>query len=81
VQGISWEDFISHEFFIAPQGPLEAFHETGGPSHQHEGHETQTTSMPVFVTYQKGIRWLFTVEKRVLSPLGVEGVLLPSSEQ
>lgn len=34
LQDISWEDFISHEFFTAPQVPPEAFHETGGPSHQ-----------------------------------------------
>ena len=40
LQGITWEDFISREFFTAPQGPLEALHETGGPSYQHEGHET-----------------------------------------
>ena len=33
LQDISWEDFISHEFFTAPQVPLEYFHETGGPSH------------------------------------------------
>lgn len=32
LQGISWEDFISHEFFTAPQVPPEVFYETGGPS-------------------------------------------------
>ncbi len=81
LQGITWEDFISREFFIAPQGPSEALHETGGPSYQHQGDETQTASMSVFITYQKGTRRLFTVAKRVLSPPGVEGVSLPSSTQ
>ena len=79
LQNISWEDFISHEVFTAPQVSLAAFHETGGPSHQQEGHETRTASMPVFVTYQKGTRRLFAAAKRVLSPPGVEGVSLPSS--
>jgi len=40
LQGITWEDFISREFFTAPWGPSKALHETGGPSYQHEGHET-----------------------------------------
>ena len=80
LQGISWEDFISNDFFTAPQVPSEVVHEAGEPSYQHEGHETQTTSVPVFVTYQRGTRGLFAVARRVLSPLGVEGVSLPSSE-
>ena len=63
LQGITWEDFISHEFFIAPQGPPEVLHETGEPSYQHEGHETQTASVPVFITYQKGTRRLFAPAK------------------
>jgi len=74
LQNISWEDFISHEVFIGPQVPPVVFHETGGPSHQQEIHETQTTSVPVFVTYQKGTRRLFAATKRVLSPPEVEGV-------
>ena len=81
LQGITWEDFISREFFTAPQGPPEALHDACEPSYQYEGHETQTASMPVFVTYQKGTRRLFAAVKRVLSPLGVEGVSLPSSAQ
>ena len=81
LQDITWEDFISREFFTAPQGPPEVLHETGEPSYQHDGHQTQTASMPVFITYQKGTRQLFAATKRVLSPLGVEGVSLPSSAQ
>jgi len=56
LQGITWDDFISREFLKASQGPSEARHETGGPSYQHEGHETQTASVPTFITYQKGTR-------------------------
>ena len=37
LQGISWEDFISHDFFTAPQVPLEVFHDAGEPSHQYGG--------------------------------------------
>ena len=81
LQGITWDDFISRDFFRASQGPSEAGHQTGGPSHQQEGHETQTASVPVFVTYQRGTRWLFPAVKRVLSPPGVEGVSLPSLAQ
>lgn len=81
LQGITWEDFISHECFAAPQGPSEALHETGGPSYQHEGHETHTASMPLFITYHKDTRLLFIVAKRVLSPRRVEGVSLLSSAQ
>ena len=77
LQGI-WEDFISREFSTAPQGPPETFHEIGGPSHQQEGHETQTASMPVFVNYQKGTIQLFAAAKKILSPPRVEGVSLPS---
>lgn len=33
LQGISWEDFIYHVFFMAPQVPPETFHEIGGPTH------------------------------------------------
>lgn len=75
---VSWEDFISHEVFTGPQVPPSVFHEAGEPSHQQEVHETQTTSVPMFFTYQKGTRRLFAAAKRVLSPLGVEGVLFPS---
>ena len=38
--------------------------------------------MPVFITYQRGSRHLFTEAKRVLSPPGVEGASLsPSASQ
>ena len=40
LQDISWEDFISNEFFTSPPVPPEAFYERGEPSHLQEGHET-----------------------------------------
>jgi len=79
LQKFSREDFISHEVFTGPQVPPVVFHETRGPSHQQEIHETQTTSVPVVVTYQKGTRRLFATAKQVLSPPGVEGFSLPPS--
>lgn len=48
LQNISWEDFISHEVFTGPQVTLAVFHEIGGPSHQQEIHETQTSIVPFF---------------------------------
>lgn len=81
LQNISWEDFISDEVFTGPQVPPAAFHETSGPSHQQEIHETQTASVPVFVTYQKGTRRLFAVVKQVSSPPRVEGVSFPPSAE
>lgn len=75
---VSWDDFISHEVFTSPQVTPSVFHEVGGPSHQQEVHETQTTSVPIFFTYQKGTRILFAAAKRVLSQPGVEGVAFPS---
>ena len=77
LQGIAWEDFISHDFFNTSQVISEPGQEMGGPSHQHEHHET--TTMPVFVTYQRGSRHLFAAAKRVLSPPRVEGASLPAS--
>ena len=77
VQGITWDDFISRDFFRASQGLSEVKHDTGGPSHQYERHET--ASVPVFITYQRGTRHLFAAAKRVLSPPGVEGASLPPS--
>jgi len=79
LQGITWDDFISRDFFKASQGPSEAGHETSGPSHQHEGHDPHTATIPVFITYQKGTRQLFAAAKRVLSPPRVEGALFPTS--
>jgi len=58
---VSWDDLISHEVFTNPQVTPSIFHEAGGS--QQEVHETQTTSMPLFVTYQKGTSILFTVAK------------------
>ena len=77
LQGISWEDSISRDFFSAPQVVSEVEHEIGGPSHQYECHET--TTMPVFITYQRGNRHLFAAAKRVLSPPRVEGASPPTS--
>ena len=51
LQGISWEDFISNDFFTAPQVPLEVVHDAGEPSHQYGGQEAETTSVPTYVTY------------------------------
>lgn len=78
---VSWEDFISHEVPTGSLAPPPVFHEAGEPSHQQEVHEPQTTSVLVFVTYQKGTRILFAIAKRVLSPPRVEGVLFPSIEK
>ena len=77
LQGIAWEDFISRDLFSTSQVLSKAEHEIGGPSHQYEHHET--TTMPVFVTYQRGSRHLFAAAKQVLSPPGVEGALLLAS--
>jgi len=60
---VSWDDFISHEVFTNPQVTPSVFQEAGGPSNQQEVHETQTTSVPVFITYQKGRRRLFAATK------------------
>ena len=77
LQGITWEDFISRDFFSAPQVVSEAEHEIGFPSHQYERHETAT--MLVYITYQRDSRPLFAATKRVLSPPRVEGASLPTS--
>lgn len=77
LQGITWDEFISREFFRASQGLSEVKHETSGPSHKYERHET--VSVPLFITYQRGTRHLFAVVKRVLSPPREEGASLPPS--
>jgi len=77
LQGITWDDFISRDFFQASQGPSETRFETGGPSHQYE--RRNTVIVLVFITYQRGTKQLFAAAKRVLSPLGVEGASLPTS--
>ena len=79
MQGITWDEFISRDFFAAPQPPPEIVHDEAEPSHQFEVPETEPISAPVCVTYQRGHRALFAVARRVLSPPGVGGVSLPSS--
>ena len=54
--------------------------EEGGPSNQQEVHETQTTGVPVFITYEKGTRRLFVAAKLLLSPPRVEAVSFPSPD-
>ena len=77
LQGITWDDFISCDLFSTSKVLSEVEHEIGGPSHQYEHHET--TTMQVFVTYQRGSWHSFAAAKRVLSPPGVEGASLPAS--
>jgi len=77
LQGITCEDFISHDFFSTPPAVLEVEHDVGGPSHQFEHHEA--TTMLVYISYQRGSRPLFAIAKRMLSPLVVEGASLPTS--
>ena len=80
-QGIAWEEFISRDFFAAPQPPPEVVHDEGEPSHQFEIPEIEPISAQVAVTYQRGHRALFAASQRVLSPPGVEGVSPSSSAQ
>jgi len=77
-QGITWEDFISHDYFAALQPPPEMFHDEGAPSHQPGIPETEHVSAPPYVTYQRGHRALFASAKRVLSPPRVEGASFPA---
>ena len=58
LQGISWAEFISRDFFAAPQPP-EVVHDEAEPSHQFEVPETKPISALVYVTYQRGHRALF----------------------
>jgi len=80
-QGITWEDFISRDFFTVPQPPPEIVHDEGGPSHQFDIPEPEHVNAPAYVTYQRGHRALFAATRRVLSPHGVEGVSPSSSVQ
>ena len=81
-QGISWEEFISREFFTAPPQPHpEVIQEEGEPSQQPDIPVTRHVSSTPLVTYQKGPRALFATARRVLSPEQVEGVSPSSSEQ
>ena len=58
-QGIAWDEFISRDFFAAPQPPPEVVHDEGEPSHQFDIPKTEHISAPVYVTYQRGHRALF----------------------
>lgn len=51
-QGITWEDFISRDLFIAPRPALEIVHDEGEPSQQFYIPETEHVNAPVYVTYQ-----------------------------
>jgi len=73
-----WETFISHEMFKDSQVFSSVPQEEGGPSRQLGVHETETTGVPLFFTYERGTRSPFAASRRVLSRLGVEGVS-PSS--
>ena len=59
LQDITWDEFISRDFFASPQPPPEIFHDKAEPSHQFEVPETKPISAPVCVTYQRGHRALF----------------------
>ena len=78
LQVIAWDEFISRDFFAAPQPP-EVVHDEGEPSHQFDVPEFEPISASACVTYQRGHRALFAASRRVLSPPGVEGVSLTSS--
>ena len=80
-QGISWEDFISCDFFTVPQPPPEIVCDEGGPSQQFDIPEPGHVSSPQVVTYQRGHMALFACARRVLSPHQVEGVSPSSSAQ
>lgn len=55
-QGISWEEFISREFFTVPHQPhQEVIHEVGGPSQQPDAPVTRHVSSTPLVTYQRGL--------------------------
>ena len=73
------DEFISRDFFAAPQLPPKIAHDEGETSHQFEVPETEPINAPVYVTYQRGHRALFAAARQVLSPPGVEGVSLSSS--
>lgn len=75
---IAWDTFIAHEIFKGPQVIPLVPQEEGGPSRQPDVDETETTSVPVFVTYKRGTKRLFATARRVLSPPEVEGVSFSS---
>jgi len=57
--------------------------EAGGPFSQvkidEETKETRTTEVPIYMTYQRGTRRSFAVDRQVFSPWEVEGTLPSSS--
>ena len=59
LQGITWEEFISRDFFAAPQPPPEIVHDEAEPSQPFEVPETEPIGAPVYVTYQRGHIALF----------------------
>ena len=61
-QGIAWDEFISCDFFAAPQPP-EVVNDEAEPSHQFKVPETEPISAPVCVTYQRGHRALFAAAR------------------
>ena len=63
LQGITWDEFISCDFFAAPQPPPEIVHDVGEPSHQFEVPETEPIRVPVCVTYQRGTKALFAAAR------------------
>ena len=80
-QGITWEDFISRDFFKASQLLPEVVYDAGEPSHQPYIPEVGQISAPLLMTYQRGHRALFAATRRVLSPPRVQGVSPSSSAQ
>jgi len=56
--------------------------EAGGPSNSiqvnEEAKDIRAIEVPVYMTYQRGTRRLFAVDRQVFSPRDVEGTLPPS---
>jgi len=76
-----WDTFIVHEIFKGPQVIPSVPQQEGGPSGQPGVHETKTTGVPVYVTYERGTRRLFVAARRVLSSPGMEGVSFSSPDK
>ena len=62
-QGITWEDFISRDFFTTPQPPPEVDYDEGEPSHQPDIPEVKNISAQLYVTYQRGHMTLFAATR------------------
>ena len=78
---IPWDTFNAHEIFKGPQVIPSVSQEEGVPSRQPDVHETETTGVPMFVTYERGTRRIFATARQVLSPPRVEGVSFSSPDQ